>query len=312
MNDAATDEENTVAASRHSTGVPPAFPRLVSVVIPARNAGAVIASQLEALSRQEYPDVWEVIIADNASTDDTAGVAVGWASRLPGLRVVRAASRRGINHARNVGARAARGDLVIFCDADDVAAPCWLRAMVDAARGADIVGGHTDHVALNSSRVRAWRPSVPEDRLPDVFGFLPYATGASLGVRTEVLQALGGFNEEYAGGGDDVEFCWRAQLASYTIGHAPDAVMFYRLRDRLWPLAKQGYGYGKSDAHLYRDFRPQGLPPLGAGAAIRSWSRLFRRLPELASRDRAGSWVYGAAWRCGRLRGSLRYRVLCL
>jgi GT2 family glycosyltransferase len=140
---------------------------------------------------------------------------------------------------------------------------------------------------------------------------LPYAVGASLGVRTEVFQRLGGFSEEYAGGGDDVEFCWRAQLACYTLGHAPDAVMCYRLRDRLWPLAKQGYGYGRSDAHLYRDFRPHGLPPLRAGAGFRSWGRLIRRLPELASRDRAGAWVYGAAWRCGRLMGSLRYRVLC-
>jgi glycosyltransferase involved in cell wall biosynthesis len=290
----------------------PPSPGLVSVVIPARNAAAVIGSQLEALSRQDYPGAWEVIIADNASSDDTAHVAASWASMLPGLHVVCAASRRGINHARNVGARAARGDIVVFCDADDVATPFWLRGMVDAARSADIVGGRTDYAALNSAHARAWRPPVPEDRLPDVFGFLPYATGASLGVRTEVLQTLGGFNEEYAGGGDDVEFCWRAQLASYTIGHAPDAVMLYRLRDRLWPLAKQGYGYGKSDAHLYRDFLPQGLPPLGARAAIGSWIRLFRRLPELASRDRAGSWIYGAAWRCGRLMGSLRYRVLCL
>src|SRR5216683_2260446 len=234
MDDATADEEGTVTGSRSGTGVPPAFPGLVSVVLPARNAASVIAGQLEGLSRQEYPGAWEVVIADNASTDDTAGVAPG-----------------------------------------------WLHAMADAARGADIVGGHTDYAALNTPRARSWRPSVRKDRLPDVFGFLPYAVGASLGVRTAVFQALGGFNEEYARGGDDVEFCWRAQLASYTLGHAPDAVMLYRLRDRLWPLARQGYGYGRSDAHLYRDFRAAGLPPLRAGAGFRSWGRLIRRLPEL-------------------------------
>src|SRR5216683_443867 len=281
MDDATADEEGTVTGSRSGTGVPPAFPGLVSVVLPARNAASVIAGQLEGLSRQEYPGAWEVVIADNASTDDTAGVAAGWVSRLPRLRVVSAAARQGINHARNVGARAARGDFIVFCDADDVATPGWLHAMADAARGADIVGGHTDYAALNTPRARSWRPSVRKDRLPDVFGFLPYAVGASLGVRTAVFQALGGFNEEYARGGDDVEFCWRAQLASYTLGHAPDAVMLYRLRDRLWPLARQGYGYGRSDAHLYRDFRAAGLPPLRAGAGFRSWGRLIRRLPEL-------------------------------
>lgn len=293
------------------TETPPRFPTLVSVVIPARNAAAVIGGQLQALSRQQYRGAWELIVADNASTDDTAAVAADWAGQLPELRVVPAAARPGINHARNLGAAAARGDLIVFCDADDVAAPGWLHAMVEAARNVDIVGGHPDHLALNTARVRCWRPSVRHDRLPTVFGFLPYAVGASLGVRTEVLQRLGAFNEDYTEGGDDVEFCWRAQLASYTLGHAPDAVMFYRLRDRLWPLARQGYGYGRSDAHLYRDFRPYGLPSLPAGAGLRSWGRLLRRLPELGSHDRVGAWVYDAAWRCGRLAGSLRYRVLC-
>ncbi|MGH3566573.1 MAG: glycosyltransferase family 2 protein [Pseudonocardia sp.] len=291
--------------------VSPTFPTLVSVVIPARNAATVIAGQLEGLSRQDYPGAWELIVADNASTDDTAALAADWAAKLPTLRVVPAAARLGINHARNVGAAAARGDFLVFCDADDVATPGWLHAMVEAARGADIIGGHTDHTALNPARARCWRPPVPLDRLSSLFGFLPYAEGASLGVHSEVFQRLGGFNEDYVGGGDEVEFCWRAQLASYTVGHAPDAVMCYRLRDRLWPLAKQAYGYGRADAHLYRDFRPHGLSPLDAGAGFPSWGRLIRRLPELASPDRAGAWVYSAARRCGQLTGSLRYGVRC-
>ncbi|MCA1835885.1 MAG: glycosyltransferase, partial [Actinobacteria bacterium] len=237
-------EEGTVPGSRRGGEALPTFPTLVSVVIPARNAAAVIAGQLEGLSRQEYCGAWEIIVADNASTDDTAAVAAGWAARVPELRVISAAGRLGINHARNAGAAVARGDFIVFCDADDVATPGWLQGMVEATSRADVVGGHPDHVTLNTPRVRCWRQSVRPDELPNAFGFLPYAVGASLGVRTDAFQRLGGFNEEYAGGGDDVEFCWRAQLASYTLGHAPDAVMCYRLRDRLWPLAKQGYGYG--------------------------------------------------------------------
>jgi glycosyltransferase involved in cell wall biosynthesis len=302
----------TVAVAAGGTDDPYPFPSLVSVVIPARNAATVIAGQLESLSRQDYSGAWELIVADNASSDDTAAVVTGWAARVPELRVVPAAARRGINHARNVGAAAARGDFLVFCDVDDMAAPTWLSAMANAARSADIVGGHLDHVALNTARVRSWRPSVHADELPRVFDFMPYAVGASLGVRAEVLHRLGGFSEEYAGGGDDVEFCWRAQLASCTLRHAPDAVMCYRLRNRLWPLARQRYGYGRSDAHLYRDFRPLGLPPLPPTAGLRCWGRLIRRLPELASPDLAGAWIYDAAWRCGRLMGSLRYRVACL
>jgi glycosyltransferase involved in cell wall biosynthesis len=287
-------------------------PQLVTVIIPARDAADVLPGQLEALSRQEYSGVWEVVVADNGSSDHTAAVAAEWQHKLPELRVADASARPGINHARNRGAAAARGDLLLFCDADDAAAPGWLRAMVAAAADADLVGGYPEPYALHNQRACRWRPPQPRDRLPTMMNFLPYAVGASLGVRTEVLRALDGFNEAYTGGGDEVEFCWRAQLASYDMAFAPDAVMRYRVRERVWPLARQGYGYGRANAQLMRDFRAHGLPPVTARAATRRWLHLLRRLPELTSRELAGSWCYGAAWRIGLLVGSIRYRVLCL
>lgn len=288
------------------------IPSLVSVVIPARNAAHFLASQLEALSRQNYSGDWEVIVADNNSTDCTAAVASEWVWRLPKLRIVEADDRQGVNHARNVGAAAARGDFLVFCDADDAASAGWLRAMAEGARTADLVGGYLDQSALNTVSVRRWRPSLPRRKLPTVLGYLPFAVGASLGVRADVYSAIGGFNEDYVGGGDEVEFCWRAQLARYVIGCAPDAVMHYRLRDQLWPLAKQAYGFGRSHAQLMRDFQAHGLGPVNAWAATQSWYKLIRRLPELSSRDDVGMWVYGAALQAGRLAGSVHYRVFCL
>jgi glycosyltransferase involved in cell wall biosynthesis len=287
-------------------------PCLVTVVVPARNAEHVLAGQLRALSEQEYTGAWEVVVADNGSTDGTAKVARAWMDRLPGLRTVDAAGRRGINHARNVGAAKAQGDLLVFCDADDEADAGWLGAMVAAARTADIVGGFLDQTVLNSRRAASWRLPQPRDRLPEMMNYLPYAVGASLGVRTDVFHALGGFTEDYGGGGDDVELCWRAQLAGHTIAFAADAVMLYRLRERLGPLARQRYGYGRADAQLMKQFRAFGLPPVSAREATWSWLLGVCRLPTLASQGRAGMWVYGMAWRTGRLVGSIRYRVLCL
>jgi glycosyltransferase involved in cell wall biosynthesis len=288
------------------------LPELVSVVIPARDVALLLPGQLAALCEQDYPGAWEVVVADNGSTDDTAAVAVQWRHKLPELRVVDAYAHPGINHARNVGAAAARGDFLVFCDADDAATPGWLRAMAQAARTADLVGGYVEHYAVHHQRACCWRPPQPRDRLPEMMNYLPYAVGASLGVRSEVLRSLGGFNENYTSGGDDVEFCWRAQLASYTLAFAPDAVMRYRVRERVLSVARQGFGYGHADAQLMRDFRAHGMPPVTATAAAHSWYRLLRRLPELVSPDKYGSWWYGAAWRAGRLVGSIRYRVPCL
>jgi hypothetical protein len=61
-----------------------------------------------------------------------------------------------------------------------------------------------------------------------------------------------------------------------------------------------------------RDFRAHGLPPVTATSAATSWYRLVRRLPEIVSPDNYGRWWHGAAWRAGRLVGSIRYRVPCL
>ncbi|MGK4579533.1 glycosyltransferase [Kitasatospora sp. HPMI-4] len=288
------------------------MPELVSVVIPARDAALVLPGQLEALSRQEYPGAWEVVVADNGSADGTADAAREWRPELPELRVVDAFARKGINHARNVGAAAARGDFLVFCDADDAATPGWLRAMAQASRTADLVGGYPEYFAVHNRQACSWRRPQPRDRLPEMMGYLPYAVGATLGVRTEVLRALGGFNEGYAGGGDDVEFCWRAQLASYALVFAPDAVMRYRVREQLWQAARQAYGYGRADPRLMRDFRAHGLPPASTRSALRAWYRIARRLPEAISPERSGSWWHGAAWRAGRLVGSVRHRVRCL
>lgn len=287
------------------------FPTLVSVIIPVRNGAAVLPGQLKALANQDYDGAWEVVVVDNDSHDATADVALAWKTKMPQLRVI-TARRHGVNHARNAGATAARGDVLLFCDADDVATPSWLRAMASAACTADIVGGYLDYDTLNSPRARSSRMPNPRDRLPVVYEFLPYAVGACFGVRTDVFTALGGFNEAYVGcGAEDVEFCWRAQLASYSLGYAGDAVMQYRLRDRLWPMARQNFCYGQGAARLFRDFRAHGSIPGNTRQAVEHWQWLVRHLWHLSSTDRAAWWISHFAWHLGRLVGSIKHRVWC-
>lgn len=288
------------------------WPALVSVIIPARNAEAVLAQQLNALFGQDYRGAWEVVVVDDNSKDATTQVAAAVGKCLPGFRVVRAGGL-GAGHARNTGAAACAGDFLVFCDADDVASPTWLRAMVESGCEADIVGGYLDFVALNPPHIRSSRPPNPGDRLPVTMSFLPYAASSCLGVRTQVFNALGGFNETYRGGAaEDVEFCWRAQLASHRLGFAPDAVMHYRLRNRLWPMAQQAFRYGRGDAQLFRDFRGYGIPPIALGKSVARWWRILRQLPVLLSPNRAGRWTFSSAFRLGRLVGSVIYRVPCL
>jgi glycosyltransferase involved in cell wall biosynthesis len=285
--------------------------RTASVVIPARNAATLLGGQLAALREQEFNGRFEVIVADNGSTDGTAAVAAGWASRLPDLKVVDASARPGISYARNAGVAAAGGDHVLFCDADDEAAPGWVQALVDGLQQADIVGGRLDLDTLNPPPVRAWRVEPAVDGLPVTMDFLPYAVGANIGMRTAVYRVLGGFDEAYGESHDEVEFCWRAQLASYRLAYTPQAVVRYRLRDNLRHLAAQRYRYGLGYARLFKQYRDHGITRGTIGTEFRIWAGLLLRSPQLTTAAGRGRWVHRASWNAGRLRGSLAQRTLC-
>ena len=285
-------------------------PKMVSVVIPARNAAATIGAQLAALADQRFDGNWEVIVVDNGSTDATVATAESWAPRLPRLRVIAATTRAGAGHARNVGAAAAAGDLLAYCDADDEATPGWLSAIVEEAATSDLVGGPLDDERLNDDVIPQWRPRPPTDELPVVQHFLPATASANLAIRRSVLTAVGGWCENYRTGYEDVELCWRAQLAGHHLGFAPDAVMAYRYRPELRAFAWQQYGYGVMAPRLFRDFRHHGMPRSDLRTALGAWKWLLVHLPDVRrSRVQRGVWVRILATRVGRLVGSVRHRV---
>jgi glycosyltransferase involved in cell wall biosynthesis len=284
-------------------------PDLVSVIIPVRNGADTLSAQLEALAGQTYGGSWEILIADNGSSDATAELAQREAPPGALLRVVDASARPGSSFARNVGAEQARGDFLVFCDADDVVTPGWLDALVAAGRDYDAVTGPQDATGLNEPEVQTWRP--PRAVTLPTSGFLPYAPSCNLGVWAEVYKRTGGFDETYPQA-HDVEWSWRAQLLSYTLGFAPDAVVHYRYRATVRGVARQAYASGLDAAHLYRDYRERGMrhPPLRR--TVRVWLWLVARSPYLATRTRRGIWMRRAGEAWGRLVGSARFRVVFL
>jgi glycosyltransferase involved in cell wall biosynthesis len=282
----------------------------MATVVVAYNSEAELPATLASLRAQLEPGD-ELVVVDNASRDGTRRVVEAWRSRLPALRIVDA-RRPGLNRARNAGARAAQGDFLAFCDADDVVAPGWLAAMAEASARADIVGGRLEWELLNPPEVRAWRPQAPMTELLVDHGFLRYAPGGNLGVWSDVARKVG-WDDSFRFGSSDHDFAWRAQLAGHTLAFAPDAVVQQRFRPTIRAMAAQHFRYGRSGAQLHRSFRAAGLAPPDNRAALRQWKRLARETPDLfRGRDARGRWVRDAATRLGRIEGSLRARTLCL
>lgn len=93
----------------------------VSVVIPAYNEEKFISKTLESLENQNYPkNRYEIIVVDNGSTDNTRQIAKQF-----GARVVKE-NKKGVQHARQAGFMAARGDYIASTDADNILPKKWI------------------------------------------------------------------------------------------------------------------------------------------------------------------------------------------
>lgn len=134
-------------------------------MIAARNAVSTLGGQFEARAVQPASFRSEVIISDNRSTDATMKVALAMAERLPDLRRIAASARRGAGAARNVGASAARGGYLAFCDSDDVVGAGWASTMHTALAGHAFAAGRLDGTLLNGGTSRASRVLPQKDGL---------------------------------------------------------------------------------------------------------------------------------------------------
>jgi glycosyltransferase involved in cell wall biosynthesis len=223
----------------------------VSVVIACRNAELTLGVQLAALAAQECPVPWNVIISDNGSTDGSIAIARRYSAELPELIQVDSSDRPGAGHARNVGARATKAPLLVFCDADDEAAPGWLAAMVRALERDQFVAGRFESERLNSPDILRSRPLQQSTGLQESpFGpDLPHAGAGNLGIRREVFFRVGGFDPA-VGWLEDTDLCWRVQLIGVPLVFVPEAQMHVRLRSSLRTMWSQGRQYGAASALL--------------------------------------------------------------
>ena len=275
----------------------------VSVVIPVLDAAAWIDDQLRALAAQQVPVPWEVVVADNGSTDGTTALALAWRDRLP-VRVVDASEVRDINHARNRGTEEACGELLLFCDGDDMVHPDWVAAYWRTRDEWDVAGGKVETTTLNDPVALARTPQERERGLA-TFGWMPTFMGCNFAVHRGVHRAIGGFDETFLGGCDDIDFAFRAQLSGHRLGYVPEAVVAYRVRGRLRDAARQYFRYGHTRAHLYRKFKAWGMPRRTLRHTLRTYALTVVHVPQLLRADGRARWIVQAAFLVGMLTGSL-------
>lgn len=224
--------------------------RVVSVLIPARNAAATLGRTLDCLKAQEgVSGGYEVIVIDNDSSDATAAVA-----ERGGAQVVRLSPQQGPAGGRNAGAARARGSVLAFTDADCFPDRRWLAEGMRCIDQADLVQGRVSpdgSVAMGPFDRSLWK--VGEDGL--------YLT-ASMFVRRELFDRIRGFEALFharaeAPFGEDVWFGWRARRAGARSTFCAGACV----RHAVFPRSAWGY--------------------VAERRRLRHFPALTRRIPEL-------------------------------
>ncbi len=178
----------------------------LSVVVPAYNQAATLRRTLETLGSQTLAaHLYEVIVVDDGSTDDTATVVRRRSAEDSRIHLLQHAQNRGRSAARNTGVRAARGEIVVLIDSDIVVRPDFLENHLDAHR-------RSDRPVLCRGPV----VDIPNGRLPDGPSGLAtspsYLTTANASLPRSELLAAGLFDEDFpAYGWEDFDLGFRLQ-----------------------------------------------------------------------------------------------------
>lgn len=228
----------------------------ISVIVLNYNGRRWLEPCLAALAAQTDAPRFETLLVDNGSSDGSMSLVV---TRFPSVRVVDNGRNLGFAGGNNAGARAARGDTLVFLNNDTIPAPDWLARLHAASLEAP------DRALVTSRIVFLDRPNVVDSAgdgylraggafkhghgaytdgcttSREVFG----ACGAAFLIRRDIFDRLKGFDEDFFMVYEDVDLSYRARLAGCQCWYAADAVVRHAGSGTLGVMSATAVFYGQ-------------------------------------------------------------------
>ncbi len=212
---------------------------LVSIIIPNWNGAHFLPACLDSLRRQTHSEN-EVIVADNASSDDSSELL---ARDYPEVKVVALDHNTGFTGACNAGLIAATGEIKILLNNDTEVEPNWIEEVVaafDRHPNAGIVASkmllfdrrdtfHTAGDLYSVDGIPANRGVWQKDENQFQEGLVFSACGGAAAYRAMMLDQVGILDQDFFFSCEDIDLAWRAQLAGWHAVYTPKAVVYHKL-----------------------------------------------------------------------------------
>jgi GT2 family glycosyltransferase len=216
---------------------------MISVVIPAYNAEALISKCLDSLLKQTIDQTkYEIIVVDDGSTDATADVVQSFEN----VRLIKQ-NNQGPAAARNNGAANAKGDIILFTDSDCVPAINWIEEMIRPFNDdAEIVGVKGIYKTDQKELIARFVQAEYEDKY-DVLKrdqYIDFVDTYSAGFKRKVFIEFGGYDTSFpVACAEDVELSFRMFSRGYKMVFNPNAVVSHRHPATLTGYLKKKYKF---------------------------------------------------------------------
>jgi GT2 family glycosyltransferase len=208
----------------------------VSIIVVNYNGRDLLSECLQSVKEQNYPRYrFEVIVVDNASTDDSLE---SLHQEFPWVRVLPLSKNHGFSGGNNAGFGVARGEWLALINSDASAEPNWIKESVEAGMAAEDIGGVAGHLVfrdnveiINSTGLELYRDGRAGDRdlrqddrqlkrpPGEVFG----GCGAALLLRRTMIEQLNGFDDALFMYYEDLDLAWRARRAGWRFVYSSEA-----------------------------------------------------------------------------------------
>ena len=212
------------------------------MVVVTWNRRDLLRSCLQSLTRQQLNQPFEVVVVDNGSNDGSPEMVLREFGSEPafGLKLIRNSDNRGFCAANNQGFAASTSDLVALLNNDAEAEPDWLRGLAGAFEEGREIGMAASKILVyedprridkaghliypdgqNRGRGSGELDAGQYDRIEEVL----WPDGCAAMYRREMLDEIGGFDEDFFAYADDAELGLRARIAGWTCLYVPQAVV---------------------------------------------------------------------------------------